>query len=97
MRSKLATEMKQKVDDEDDRLAKAVAERDDKLAKEGQAKHEKELLARKSIHQHRIDTVSSGILRFNEVIHDSILQTDNFWDQCCYNCGVFSDHHYDKG
>ena len=58
MRSKLAAEMKQKVDDEDDRLAKAVAERDEKLAKEERAKQEKEMLTRKSIHQHRIDTVS---------------------------------------
>ena len=57
MRNKLAVEMKQKVDDEDDRLGKAVAERDDKMAKEEQAKQEKELLTRKSIHQHRIDRV----------------------------------------
>jgi hypothetical protein len=59
MRNKLAAEMKQKVDDEDDRLARAVAERDDKVAKEERAKQEKELLSRKSIHQHRIDTVCS--------------------------------------
>lgn len=57
MRNKLAVEMKQKVDDEDDRLAKAVAERDDKVAKEEQAKQEREFLTRKSIHQHRIDRV----------------------------------------
>lgn len=58
MRSKLAVGMKQKVDDEDIRLAKAVSERDDKIAKEEHAKQEQELLTRKSIHQHRIDTVS---------------------------------------
>ena len=57
MRNKLAVEMKQKVDDEDDRLAKAVAERDDKVAKEEQAKQEREFQTRKSIHQHRIDRV----------------------------------------
>ncbi len=68
MRSKLALGMKQKVDDEDDRLAKAVAERDAKLAKEEQAKQEKELLTRKSIHQHRTDTVSKSIYIFQSKI-----------------------------
>lgn len=53
--------MKQKVDDEDIRLAKAVSERDDKIAKEEHAKQEQELLTRKSIHQHRIDTVSEWL------------------------------------
>jgi hypothetical protein len=71
MRSKLAVEMKQKVDDEDDRLAKAVAERDDKLAKEEQAKQETELLTKKSIHQHRIDKVSTLILYALEFLTDS--------------------------
>ena len=61
MRSKLAGEMKQKVDDEDDRLARAVAETDDKIAKEERAKREKEMLIRKSIHEHRMNTVSVEI------------------------------------
>ena len=45
MRSKLSVEMQQKVDDEDDRIAKAVAER------------ENELVAKRSIHEHRTNMV----------------------------------------
>lgn len=65
--------MKQKVDDEDDRLGKAVAERDAKMTKEEQAKQEQELLTRKSIHQHRMDRVRyhficSGILNHSYAV-----------------------------
>ncbi|XP_028397202.1 coiled-coil domain-containing protein 173-like isoform X2 [Dendronephthya gigantea] len=66
MRSKLAGEMKQKVDDEDDRLAKAVAERDDKIAKEEQDKREKEMLTRKSIHDHRMNTIKDREKKIQE-------------------------------
>lgn len=58
IRDKVAMQMKQKVNDEDDRLAKAVAEREAKIAKEKEAKLEKKLLSKNAIRQHRIDTVS---------------------------------------
>ena len=45
MRSKLSVEMQQKVDDEDDRIAKAVAEREKKRENEEAAKQQNELVA----------------------------------------------------
>ena len=45
MRSKLSVEMQQKVDDEDDRIAKAVAKREKKQENEEAAKQQKELIA----------------------------------------------------
>ena len=57
MRSKLSVEMQQKVDDEDDRIAKAVAEREKKRENEEAAKQQNELVAKRSIHEHRTNMV----------------------------------------
>ncbi|XP_046846594.1 coiled-coil domain-containing protein 173-like [Xenia sp. Carnegie-2017] len=70
IREKVAMQMKQKVNDEDDRLAKAVAEREAKIAKEEEAKLEKELLSRKAIHQHRIDTIKDRDRKLQEEVEN---------------------------
>ena len=57
MRNKLAAQTQQKVDNEDDRIAKAVAEREQKREKDEHAKRQADLSAKNSIHNHRIDMV----------------------------------------
>ncbi|KAJ7375299.1 hypothetical protein OS493_002047 [Desmophyllum pertusum] len=54
MRKKLANEKQQEVDDEDDRIAKAVAERESKREAEERQKYESEMKTKKGIHDHRI-------------------------------------------
>ncbi|XP_020602636.1 coiled-coil domain-containing protein 173-like [Orbicella faveolata] len=54
MRKKLANQKQQQVDDEDDRIAKAVAERESKREAEERQKYESDMKTKKEIHDHRI-------------------------------------------
>lgn len=54
MRDRLAQQMKQKVDDEDDRIAKALAEREAKREAEENAKQESDMKTKQEIHTHRV-------------------------------------------
>ncbi|XP_068749410.1 cilia- and flagella- associated protein 210-like [Montipora capricornis] len=53
MRKKLANQRQQQVDDEDDRIAKTVAERESKREAEEREKHDSDMKMHKEIHEHR--------------------------------------------
>ncbi|XP_020917240.1 coiled-coil domain-containing protein 173 [Exaiptasia diaphana] len=59
MRKKLHDQMVQKVDNEDERIAKALAEREKQREEEERAKQEGSLKEKAAIHQHRVSTMTA--------------------------------------
>lgn len=79
MRKKLSNQRQQEVDDEDDRIAKAVAERESKREAEDREKHESDMKMGKEIHDHRIHMIKEKerlekeeSLRNREILHKRV-------------------------
>ncbi|XP_029192450.2 coiled-coil domain-containing protein 173-like [Acropora millepora] len=79
MRKKLSNQRQQEVDDEDDRIAKAVAERESKREAEDREKHESDMKMRKEIHDHMMHMMKEKerlakeeSLRNREMLHKRV-------------------------